>query len=177
MRKDVFMLKAYSKFMDGLVLVLKIAIVIMTVVMVGTMFYQVILRYFFSKANAWSEELARLMCIWVVMLGAAVATRTYAHLQIDVLLNLIPEKTRHLVTAIITFASMLFILAMLKYSVDLCNSVGTATSAGLHMSKKYIYLCLPVGFALIALVSVEVILKNLHDFFHFNGTKEEGTDV
>lgn len=171
------MLKAYSKFMDGLVMVLKAVIVIMVIIMVGSMFYQVILRYFFSKANAWSEELARLMCIWVVMLGAAVATRTHAHLQIDVLLNLIPERSRHLVTAIITIVSLLFILAMLKYSVDLCNSVGTATSAGLRMSKKYIYLCLPVGFAMIALVSVEVIMKSLHDFFHFEKTDEEGLSV
>ena len=92
---------------------------IAALVMIACMAYQVVMRYFFHKGNAWSEELARLMCIWVVMLGASIATRTYSHLQIDVFINLVPERTRHLVTAILTLIGVIFVAIMLKYSIDL----------------------------------------------------------
>lgn len=164
------MLKAYSKFLDAVEKVVKVLIVIMTVIMLGSMTYQVIMRYFFSKGNAWSEELARLMCIWVVMLGAAIATRIYAHLQIDVLINLAPPRPRHLVVALVTLVGALFMVVMLKYSIALCTGTGTSTSAGLGISKKYIYACMPVGFALMILTSLEVIWKNIVDFIHFDAS-------
>ena len=166
------MLRAYSKFMDGLVKVIKLVILVASVVMLASMAYQVVMRYFFHKGNAWSEELARLMCIWVVMLGAAVATRIYAHLQIDVFINLIPERGRHLATAVITLVGAVFIAVMLKYSVDLCVGSKAASSAGLKISKMYVYACLPVGFVTMLLTSIEVIWKNIDEFIHFDRKEE-----
>ena len=167
------MLKAYSKFLDGLVKVMKVLIVIMSVIMLLSMAYQVVMRYFFSHANAWSEELARLMMIWVVMLGASIATRIYGHLQIDVIINLIPERPRHLANAVVTLIGAIFIILMLKFSIELCLGTGTASSAGLGISKKYIYLCMPVGFVLMLLTSIEVVWKNIDEYIHFNSNKEE----
>ena len=163
------MLHTYSKFLDGLVKVMKLLILVASIVMLACMAYQVVMRYFFHKGNAWSEELARLMCIWVVMLGASIATRTYSHLQIDVFINLVPERTRHLVTAILTLVAAIFVAIMLKYSIDLCIGSKSASSAGLKLSKMYVYACIPVGFITMLLTSLEVIWKNIADFIHFEG--------
>ena len=52
------MLHTYSKFLDGLVKVMKLIILVASIVMIACMAYQVVMRYFFHKGNAWSEELA-----------------------------------------------------------------------------------------------------------------------
>ena len=158
------MLKAYSKIMDIVFGVVKWVIIIASVLMVCCMAFQVIQRYVFHVGNAWSEELTRLLCIWTVLLGSAMAIREKGHLQIDALTNLFHGKARHLCDAIIEIVVLVFVIIMIKYSIELCQSVGTATSAGLKVSKVYIYMVMPVGFGCMVLSSIEIIMKDLAAF-------------
>lgn len=163
-RKIIIMLKAYSKLMDIIFLIVKWVVIAASILMVLCMAYQVFTRYFLHMANAWSEELTRLMCIWTVVLGSAIAIREKGHLQIDVLTNLIHGKTHNLLEAIIEIVVLIFIAIMIKYSVELCQSVGTASSAGLRISKVYVYMCMPVGFTCMLLSTIEVLLKDIASF-------------
>lgn len=43
---------------------------------------------------AWSNEVARYVFIWMVMIGAVVATKRNGHIIIDVFINLFPETMR-----------------------------------------------------------------------------------
>ena len=52
-------MKAYSKFLDIVEKIVKALLCISVAVMLVVMIYQVILRYVFAHATAWSEELAR----------------------------------------------------------------------------------------------------------------------
>ena len=158
------MLKAYSKLMDIVFGVIKWIIIFASVLMVCCMAYQVITRYVFHQGNVWSEELTRLLCIWTVLLGSATAIREKGHLQIDALTNLFHGKTRHLIDAVIEIIVLIFLIIMIKYSIELCQSVGTATSAGLKVSKVYIYMVMPVGFGCMVLSSIEVIMKDIAAF-------------
>ena len=147
------MIKAYSKFLDILE---KIQIVLLTVsvpAMVLIMFYQVIMRYVFANSPAWSEELVRYLFIFNVMMAAAIAVRRNSHLQIDILLNVLKPRVR-----------------TIFLSLELVRSGMPNTSAGLGLPMSVPYTCVPVGTALMALTSVEVILKNLQELFH----KKEG---
>lgn len=78
----------FSKAMDILERVLRLIIGLSMLVMLVVIAYQVILRYIFKASNIWSEELARYLMCYVVLLGAAIATRKYAHLQVDFLINM-----------------------------------------------------------------------------------------
>lgn len=155
------MLKAYSKLLDVVFAIVKWAVIIATALMVFCMAYQVVTRYLLQMANAWSEELTRLMCIWTVMLGSAVAIRERGHLQIDAIVNLVHGKNKHLLDAIIELVVLVFFVIMLKYSVELCGSVGTAKSSGLGISKAYVYLCMPVGFICMILSDIEVLAQDI----------------
>ena len=145
------MLKTYSKLMDILFSVIKWVMIIASVLMVACMAYQVVTRYLFHRGNVWSEELTRLLCIWTVLLGSAVAIREKGHLQIDALTNLFHGKKKNIIDAVIEIVVLIFIVIMIKYSIELCKSVGTATSAGLKVSKVYIYMVMPIGFGCMAL--------------------------
>ena len=69
------LLNVYSKIMDVIDKILRVIVGIAMVVMVIVIFYQVILRYVFNASNIWSEELARYLMCYSVLLGAAIAVR------------------------------------------------------------------------------------------------------
>ena len=69
------LLNVYSKIMDVIDKILRVIVGIAMVVMVIVIFYQVILRYVFNASNIWSEELARYLMCYSVLLGAARAVR------------------------------------------------------------------------------------------------------
>lgn len=164
------MIKAYSKFLDILE---KIQIVLLTVsvpAMVLIMFYQVIMRYVFANSPAWSEELVRYLFIFNVMMAAAIAVRRNSHLQIDILLNVLKPRARTIFTVCATAVGTVFLVYLFILSLELVRSGMPKTSAGLGLPMSVPYTCVPVGTALMALTSVEVILKNLQELFH----KKEG---
>lgn len=76
------MKKAIDKLFKGI----EILIAIFLMVMIVLMFMNVVLRYFFSKGFAWSEEIARICFIYLVYLGSIEAARDNRHLLIDSLL-------------------------------------------------------------------------------------------
>lgn len=64
-------MKGYGKFLDGIEKIEKLFLAVTVAIMIIVITYQVILRYVFSASNAWSEELARYLFIYDVMVAAA----------------------------------------------------------------------------------------------------------
>lgn len=63
-------------------------------IMVVTVFGNVVLRYAFNTGIAASEEIARLMFVWLVFLGAILALRRHAHLGVETVQARLPRKLR-----------------------------------------------------------------------------------
>lgn len=68
--------------------------------MVLVVFLQVLTRYLLDIALIWSEEIARLLFISLIFIGAAVLARRREHLTVTVFVDLLPERFRHLADAI-----------------------------------------------------------------------------
>ena len=154
------MIRAYSKFLDKLETLEKIFLGITVAAMIIVMVYQVVLRYCFSSANSWSEELARYLFIYDVMIAAAIATRRNSHLQIDFLINLLKPRVKSIFTIIATFVGIVFLMFLFNYSLTLCQTAANNISAGLKISMSIPYACMPIGVVLMILTSIEVILQN-----------------
>lgn len=155
------MIKAYSKFLDKLETAEKIFLGITVAIMIIVMVYQVVLRYCFSAANSWSEELARYLFIYDVMIAAAIATRRNSHLQVDFLINLLKPKVKCIFTILATLAGIVFMVFLFNYSLTLCQTAAKNISAGLQISMSIPYACMPIGVVLMILTSLEVIFKNI----------------
>ena len=157
------MLKAYSKFLDVIEKIERLFLAVAMVVMIADMTYQVILRYVFSNSNAWSEELARYLFIFEVMIAAAIAIRKNSHLQIDVLINCFKPRTKTLFTLVSTLVGMAFLVFLLVYSIGLVKTGGTYISVGLNIPMSVPYASIPIGTVLMLLTSVEVVLKSVEE--------------
>ena len=125
-------MKGYGKFLDGIEKIEKLFLAVTVAIMIIVITYQVILRYVFSASNAWSEELARYLFIYDVMVAAAIATRRNSHLQVDAFIGILKPRTKAIYV-----------------------------SAGLKIPMSVPYACMPIGAVLMILTSIEVIMKQL----------------
>ena len=115
------MLAIYSKFLDKLETLEKILLAASSAAMVVIIVYQVILRYCFNASNSWSEELARYLFIYDVMLAASIAIRKNSHLQVDFLINLLKPKQKAAFTSVATVLGIVFLGFLFSYSLTLCT--------------------------------------------------------
>ncbi|PWC46918.1 TRAP transporter small permease [Azospirillum sp. TSA6c] len=81
----------------------------MLAVMVGLVFGNVVLRYIFNSGIVAAEEIARLMFVWLVFLGATLALRHQRHLGLEILQARLPFKVRR-ACAVIAHLMMLYAL-------------------------------------------------------------------
>jgi TRAP-type C4-dicarboxylate transport system permease small subunit len=66
---------------------LEVVLVFSLALMAILVFGNVILRYLFDSGIALSDELARLLFVWVIFLGAILASREHAHIGLDALVR------------------------------------------------------------------------------------------
>ena len=154
-------MKTYSKFLDGIEKVEKVFLAVTVAIMVVIITYQVILRYCFSASNSWSEELARYLFIYDVLIGAAIATRRNSHLQVDALINILKPKMKAIFTLGATLVGIVFLVFLFGYSIILCEAAANNISAGLGISMSVAYACMPIGAVLMILTSIEVVFKQI----------------
>lgn len=90
---------------------LEIVIVACLALMAVLVFGNVVLRYAFDSGIAISEELSRLLFVWLIFLGAILATIQHAHIGFDALVQRLPATVRKL-TVLLTGALMLWACGM-----------------------------------------------------------------
>ena len=111
---------------------------------------QIVMRNFFNFGFIWSDEVLRMLVLWLALAGAVAASRSDKHINVAVLDRFLPEKVKsavkiviHLFTAgicgVVTWHSVLFVQTSLEYGDLLMGGV----PAWLPQ------LILPVGFGLI----------------------------
>lgn len=117
------------------------------------LFGNVVLRYFFAKGLVWAEEAVRYLIIWMVLIGGARAARTASHINVDVLLNLLPERLRRMAVVGVFGLASLFCAALSVWGwvlVGLIRASGQITP-GLQMPMYWAYLAIPLGAALMVI--------------------------
>lgn len=144
-----------TKLFDKLEKGIMVALSIMFAVMVAAIFLQVIMRYVFNDANAWSEELARYTFVWLTLLGSSVAVRKCTHMRVDYFINMMPKKLVTLLNIITNAALIVFFLVIIKYGFDLVVITFKQKSAGLGIPMAFPYLALPVGSILMLMFTIE----------------------
>jgi TRAP-type C4-dicarboxylate transport system permease small subunit len=93
---------------------LELTIVACLAVMALLVFGNDVLRYGFNSGIAVSEELARLLFVWLVLLGAILATRQHAHIGFDSLVKSLPQRWKKFV---VVFTGLLMLAACVIFVV------------------------------------------------------------
>jgi TRAP-type C4-dicarboxylate transport system permease small subunit len=149
---------ALARFNDGLLLACRyliIAIVAaLAVILISAVFY----RYALNNAIAWSEEGSKYLMVWLTFLGAPIALRHAAHINIDLLIKLFPPRGRqgfYLVIHLIIIATMGILFWK---GAEFAQMGARQVASSFNFSMVWMYVAVPIGSALVCLVAIEHVL-------------------
>jgi TRAP-type C4-dicarboxylate transport system permease small subunit len=109
---------------------------------------QVFFRYVLSAPLTWSEEAARYLNVWAVLLGAALAVKRKDHLRVDLIDNLTkkwPMRAQVGFYFFTTFLCFLFVISLIKGSFHMTLDRWSVKLTMLPLPQGMVYLALLVG--------------------------------
>ena len=112
---------------------------------------QIVLRIFFNFGFIWTDELVKLIVLWIALIASVAAARNDRHLRIDVMSHFVPEKYARFPRIIVEAfaASMCAVLAWYSWQyVQLSLEFEDTVLVG--VPAWIAYLVLPLSFALMA---------------------------
>lgn len=125
----------------------------------------VVMRYWMHQPLQWTEEMAGLLMIWIIMLGSVAAERTNQHLAIPMLVDMFSDKVRDFINAIIGILSGLFLLYVSYAGYKLSMAAQFKVTDVLRVSYFWIDIAVPVGFVIIACYMFASSFKSLRSVF------------
>ena len=127
--------------------------------MVALALAQILSRALFSYTLDWAEELARVALVWSVLLVAPYAYRSGAHVSIASLAAALPPRLLVAVSAVLNLLIAWICLEMLRESLPFVARGRTLTASALGIQVAWIYAIVPVAFACLLSVALELLLR------------------
>lgn len=139
--------RAVSNCVEGFLLV-------MMVLLCADVFLGVFSRYVMHSTFTWYDEIARLLFVWIVFLGAAVGVRRSGHFRLQLVIDRFPAGLRRAADIFGVLAIMLFGGVLIEQGWKLVELGQFQQTPVMGLSKAYVYASIPAGGALIILYSL-----------------------
>jgi TRAP-type C4-dicarboxylate transport system permease small subunit len=131
-----------------------------------SLFVNVILRYGFNFALAWSEELIREIIIYTTFIGSSAAIKNRNMITIDALPQLVPRLKIPLLF-ISHAATVVFsvIITILGYKMAMLQVMTSQKTIILQIPLVVLYVILPLMGVMMFIRAIQVIHKDIHSYF------------
>tara|TARA_B110001452_G_scaffold55818_1_gene43164 strand:+ start:1280 stop:1672 length:393 start_codon:yes stop_codon:yes gene_type:complete len=129
--------------------------------MVLAVFYQVLGRYIFNYKLGAAAETATFAQIWMILLASGIAMRKNMHVGVDILLRKLNTKTQKIIITTSTIIIMIFLIMVLKGSMQLIMVGAQSTSPAISVPMWIPYLSVPIGVVYIMLELMILTFKRL----------------
>lgn len=141
---------------------------------VALVFINVLLRYVAGRPIGWSDELAGILFVWMVMFGLGAAARLKIHPNIDAVINIIPEKLKILVELVINIATISLLIYLTISSWKFTWDLGWDKLTGmLRIRYSFVYVSMPIGFFI---MFVRITVHTVENIYYFITGKKLGID-
>lgn len=122
--------------------ILDAAAAVLLVIVLALTCSQVVFRYVLGMSMPWTEELTRLLFVWLVLIAAS---RT-SHMSIDLVAAAIPPgRVRRALEVGVTTVGILTLLVLIRYTFGLLEIVAYDRFTALGISVEYLYWSVIVG--------------------------------
>lgn len=129
-------------------------------IMFAILIVQVVARQLFTPL-IWSEELARLIFVYVGMLGVSMAIRKQQHVLVDFVINHLSERTRAFLTTLVQIIIFISLILFIHFGILLVMRK-TDSIVSLGISIKWMYLALPLTATLMLIRFFQAQYDNYH---------------
>lgn len=138
---------------------------LLIVVLVGVMFYEVVVRYVFEQPTLWANELSLWIAGFIFLLAGLYAMQQRSHIRIFLLYDLMPRPLQNICDVISTALIFVFAFAMIWGSYNEARdklirweTFGTAFDPPIPATMK------PLILLLIALVAMQALMNLITDW-------------
>lgn len=139
--------------------VVEASAVLLIVFEIAILFSGVVARYVLHVPLVWSDELASILFLWLSMLGAVIALRRGEHMRMTALIDRVHPRTRVLLEVFALAASLAFLLLIFMPALDYAYEESYIVTPALEISNTWHAAALPVGIALMVLVSLFRLIR------------------
>lgn len=129
------------------------------ILMTGMIAAQVFYRYVLNDSIQWTEPASVMIMGWFIFLGAAVGIREGYHLSFDVLLYVLPQKTKLFLYSLSDVIVTCFGLGMIVYGWQLAEKTASNKLPTLGISGAYDFAPIVGGGILIVFFSIERVAR------------------
>lgn len=133
---------------------LKQVLWLLVAILTASVFLQVMLRFVFKFPLPWTEEVSRIAFVYSIFIGATIAVREKTHLNIDVILVLLPKGMARAIAVLGSLLVGIFIGFMTWEGVLLVRATGVQMTPVMQIPFRYLYLIVPASGALMLLYLV-----------------------
>lgn len=142
---------------------IKWIVVVLLAVLCANVFVQVILRYIFLYSSRWTLEFSRYLMIWAVLLVAGPALKHGFLVGVDTLVERLRPRPRLWVACLLRVVMGVLSATIILQSLKLMQSQWEMQqmSPALEIPIVFMYLAIPVGFALFVFYLVVLTHRDL----------------
>lgn len=128
-----------------------------------TITIQIGARNFLHTSVSWSEEVSRMLLIWMTFLGAPAVLYKGEHLMVDIFYAGVTSRTRKYINVLANLVIIAFCIFGLKLGYDLCTNriILRSVTAAAGIPRVYIFSALPVGSVLMMVFAVNSLYSNI----------------
>ncbi len=140
----------------------EVIIVFLFVILVVSVFLQVVARYAFNNPPTWTEELARYCQVWIIILTSSICIRKGSHLAVDYLSHKFPPSVNRFLQILIGLLVAVYVAAVTVFGWRLMIIGHYQVSPAMQINMSYIYVIFPLGGLLML---IEAILRTYRILF------------
>ena len=152
-----------KKVLDGVIRAIGILLRILLIISVLLIVLQVFFRYFLKKPLMWTEQVCRMIFIWMMMLGIPVLFHEKNFMSFDMLLEKVPDRPRKIVQIVINICVCAFALFWCYGSITLIMGTYRKITSGVRVPYWFLYSAQTVGSLMLAWVMAQQTVDGIRE--------------
>lgn len=153
----------YSKIIAKIIWVVEKILMVLLGAAILIIAAQVFWRYVLGAPLNWSEQTARCLFVWMMMLSVPVLFYRKGAVGFDLLLDAMPRKVQDILRILIQLVILFFAGFYLKSSIELMIQTGDRILSGIEIPMNVMYAAPPVAMSISILVTLEQIYLCVKD--------------
>ena len=141
------------------------ALLVFYIMLVATMFIEVVRREVLSYSSIWGEEIVRYSFIYLAWIGAAAAVKERGHIRIDVIMHYVGRRSKTLLYIFGDLVMGVVAVIAIYYSWEVVHTAykfGSVTD-GLRISRVWFLLAVPIGFTMVLIRLIQSLIRDFGD--------------
>ena len=151
---------AWQRVRKGFIRSLEVLLMVMVAVLTLTVLWGVFTRFALGRQAEYTDELARMLLVWVSMIGAALAFGEKAHLGVDFFVNKLHPEARKTLSVLVQVVTI--VLAVVVFIIGgwgLAMGQTGQQLPTLPISRGMVYMAVPLAGVFMLLFALENLVS------------------